>query len=89
MMPAQLHGVAERGDKHLAVRTGPEMSSKFGTDVFGQLVVDIGRQLSENVEASAFPGLVTMWNVGWLLLLPGFFSGHEPLSLGRQVFCDR
>jgi hypothetical protein len=62
------------------------MSSKLGADVLRQLVVNIGGQLSENVEASAFTGHVT---VRTSAAPPhGFFSGHEPLSLGRQSFCD-
>ena len=86
MMPAQSYGVAKGGDEYFTVRTGAEMPSKLGADVLRQLVVNIGGQLSENVEASAFTRRVMMRTLD----APphGFFSGHEPLSLGRQSFCD-
>ena len=76
MMAALLHGVAKRGNEHFTVWTGAEMASKLGADVFGQLVVDIGGQLSKNVETSALTRLVR------------FFPRHEPVSLGRQSCCD-
>lgn len=76
MLPAQLHRIAKRGDEHFAVWTGAEMSAKLGANIFGQLIIDVGGQLPKNVQASLFTVLVR------------FFSGHEPVSLGRHPACE-
>jgi len=36
------------------------VAAKFATDLGGEFIVDVGRQLSQDVETSAFPWLMTV-----------------------------
>src|SRR4029078_2624160 len=89
MVPAQRHSVAKRTDEYFAVRTGAEMPSKFGANVFWQLVVDVGRQLAKNIETTDFVRRVMMGLEGAGPSRQDFFPAHEPPSFGRQCSCGR
>ena len=65
-MAAQADGVAERGDEHFAVRAGSKMVAEFSADLRGELVVDVGGQSPEDIQATAFARLMVMNR--WLLL---------------------
>lgn len=58
-MAAQGDGVPQRGDKGFAIGTDADMAANFSTDVRGELVVDVGRQLLEQIQATAW--LMRMW----------------------------
>ncbi len=51
---AELHGLAQRIEKHFAIRAVTEMRANFLTDVTGEFVVQIGRQPFEHFEAISF-----------------------------------
>ena len=76
MVATQRHGLAERLDEDFTVGTGTQVAAEFGANVGGQLVVDVGRQLLEDIQATAFAGLVTMWRR--LAVSHRFLLGHEP-----------
>lgn len=53
-MAAEGDRVAERRDKYFAVWTGAEVTADLSTDVRGEFVIDIGRELLEQVQATAW-----------------------------------
>jgi hypothetical protein len=52
-MSAERDGVLEGGDEDFAIRTGSQMSAYFPANVGREFIVDIGRQLSEKIHATA------------------------------------
>ena len=53
MMLAERDGVLEGGDEDFAIRAGSQMPAYFTANVGGEFVVDIGRQLPEQIHAMA------------------------------------
>ena len=60
MIATQLYGIAERRDESLAVGAGANMTAKFGANIGGQLIIDVSRQLPENIQAAAFTMLMVV-----------------------------
>ena len=82
-MSAERHGVLERGDEDFAVRTGSQMSAYFLADIRWEFVVDIGRQLSEQIHAVALViGMVVRRWLGFFSWCRRLFLGHERLPPG-------
>ena len=50
---AERDGVLEGGDKDFAIRAGSQMPAYFPANVRGEFVVNIGRQLPEQIHAMA------------------------------------
>jgi hypothetical protein len=46
MVPAQRHGVAQRGNKFLTIGAGSDMPPQLGANILSQFVVDVCGQLS-------------------------------------------
>ena len=78
-MPAELHRVAERVEKDLAIRALAKVGANFLADVAGELVVQIGREAFQNPEAMSFS--VTLVRGGlagpWIC---AYSVGHDSAS---------
>ena len=53
-MAAEGDRMAERRDKYFAVWTGAKVTANFSTYVRGELIIDVSRELLEQVQATAW-----------------------------------
>jgi hypothetical protein len=59
-MATEGDGLTQGRDEHFTVGTASQMSANFVANVSCELIIDIGRQLTENVQASALPVVMLM-----------------------------
>jgi hypothetical protein len=58
MVAAECDGLTQRIQEDLAVRTDPEMRPDLVTNVAGQFIIEIGRELLQNLETVSLAVLV-------------------------------
>lgn len=73
-MTAERDGLFERVHEGFAVGTGSEVPADFIADAAVEVVVQIGRQLSENIQTVSFPPWAGSRALGWFTA-----CHHDPL----------
>lgn len=59
-MATERDGLTQGRDEYFTVGTAAQMSANFVANVSCEFIIDIGGQLTENVQASAFPVVMLM-----------------------------